>query len=105
MVLINNVPTKMAIMAGKLVLSGSFTGVIGGTMTCGTADAHGSASITWAPDFITAPIIVGTAFSAGASTTSIMGVQLTAVTVSGADITCYASGGSVNVIMVGEARL
>jgi len=105
MVLLNDKPSQLAMMAGKLVLSGSFTGVIGGKMTCGTADAHGSAQITWAPPFITAPIILGQTFSAVATTASGLGVFFTAVTVSNADVVCYASGGSVNMILFGEARL
>lgn len=105
MVLLHDKGTKLAILAGKLKLSSAFTDVIGGTMTVGTADGDGSALITWAPAFISAPIVVGTAFSAGATSTTIMGVQFTGVTVSNAYIECYASGGSVNIIAVGEARL
>lgn len=105
MVLFHDKGTKMAILAGKLTLSGGFTDVIGGRMTVGTADGDGSALITWAPAFISAPVIVAQAFSAASTTTTIMGVALTGITVSNASIECYASGGSVNIIAIGEARL
>jgi hypothetical protein len=105
MTLFNDKPTQLATIVGKYVCSGGCTDVIGGTMTAGTADAGGSALITWAPAFISAPVIIAQGFSAAGTTSTLMGCLVTGVTVSNAYIECYASGGSVNVIAIGQARL
>ena len=52
-----NADNQLAMIAGKYVMSGSCTDVIGGTMTAGTMSA--SALLTFAPAFESAPIIVG----------------------------------------------
>lgn len=105
MVLLNDKPTRLAIIVGKYLLSGNCTDVIGGTMTAGTADAYGSNLITWAPPFISAPIILVNAISAGATTATIMPISITGVTVSNAYLQCYASGGGTNLLLIGEAKL
>ena len=105
MTLLHNKPTKLSIIAGKVVLSGSCTDVIGGTMTAGTFDSAGSGLITFSPAFISAPIVFAQAASAASTTATIMPVAVTGVTVSNCSIECYASGGSVNIMLVGEARL
>jgi len=105
MALFNAVPIQMAMIAGKVVGSGSCTGVIGGTMTAGSFDSGGSALITRAPAFKTAPIVVGNAFSAAATTGSIMPINISGVTVSNCTVQYYASGGSINLVAIGEAKL
>ena len=105
MALFHGKETRLGYIIGKVVLSGSCTDVIGGTMTAGAFDAEGSGLITFAPPMVTAPIILANAFSAGAVTGSLMPVNITGVTVSNFYIEYYASGGAMNVAIIGEARL
>ena len=103
--LFNDKPTQLAMIAGNYTLSVGCTNVIGGTITAGTADAYGSALLTFSPPFIATPIILATAFSAASTTATIMPVALTGAGVSNVSIECYASGGSVGLLIIGEARL
>ena len=100
-----NIANQVSIIAGKYVLSGSCTDVIGGTMTAGSADSAGSNLITWSPAFVSAPMVFANAFSAASTTATIMPLAITGVTVSNCYVQCYASGGSMNIMCVGETRL
>lgn len=105
MALFNDKPTQFGFIVGHIAGSGSATGVIGGTMTAGTFDSGGSALITFAPPFISAPIVVAQALSAAATTASIMAVNVTGVTVSNCYIQYYASGGSIDICLFGLQRM
>lgn len=100
-----NNPIQMWLVAGKYALSGNCSGVVGGTMTAGTADAYGSNVIYWTPAFISAPMVFAQAFSAAGTTATIMPVNVTGVTNCGCYVECYASGGSMSILCLGEARL
>lgn len=98
-------PIQLTLIAGKYALSGNCSGVLGGTMTAGTADAYGSNVIYWTPPFISAPLVFAQAFSAASTTATIMPIAVTGVTNCGCYVQCYASGGSMSILALGEARL
>lgn len=109
MSLFNAVPVQMAMIAGKYVMSGGCTDVIGGTMTAGAMSA--SALLTFAPPFVSAPIIVGSVMAGLAGggavlTASNYLIGFTGVTVSNAYLmTLGASGCVIAIQAVGEAKL
>jgi hypothetical protein len=109
MALFNDKPTQLAMIAGKYEMSAGCTGVIGGTMTAAAMTA--SALLTFAPPFISAPIIVASIQSGiiggAVLTASNFLVSFTGVTVSNAYISMLGggSGATVGIIAIGEARL
>ena len=109
MSLFNDKPTQLAVIIGKYVASGGFTDVIGGTLTAGTCDVGGSATITWAPAMISAPsIMVCINSGLGTNTTSISDPVISAVTVSNANFVAGgtpASGATYAFMIIGQARL
>lgn len=107
MVLLNNKPTELAMIAGKYVMSGSCTDVIGGTLTAGTPDNESSGLLTWAPPFNSAPMIFGT-INSGSVATSSPAVRFTGVGVSNAYVTMSENGDSgvtIGIVLMGESRL
>ena len=107
MVVLNDKPTQLGMIVGKYVYSGGCTDVIGGTMTAGTADAA-SALITFAPPFISAPVVNVTvqAGIGAVMTASNWLVGVTGVTVSNAYImTPSGSGCTIAVQAFGLQRL
>lgn len=111
MALFNDKPTQLAMILGKYVMSGGCTDVIGGTMTAGTADANGSALITFAPPFISAPVVIaqlqaGVGGGGAALTASNYSWMVTGVTVSNCYIaTLNGSGCTYSFSILGLARL
>jgi len=106
--LFHDKPTQLAMIAGKYVMSGGCTDVIGGTMTAGAMTA--SALLTFAPAFISAPSLFATVqegITGGAvMTASNFQVQFTGVTVSNAYLsTLNASGCTISIMALGQARL
>lgn len=100
-------PPQLAIIAGKIVMSGNCTDVIGGTMTAGTFDGDSSGLITWTPPFKSAPTVMASLNSGGATTTSPV-VRITGVGVGTAYVTMGESplsGFTVGIIAIGEAKL
>ena len=108
--LLHNKPTQLGWIAGKYIVSGNCTDVIGGTLTAGsTTAAQASALLTWEPAFVSAPTILATINSGGATTTS-PSARFTGVTVSNAYI-AIAGGASpisdvtVGIMILGEVKL
>lgn len=107
MALFHDKPTQLAMICGKVVLTGNCTDVIGGTMTAGTFDVDGSGLLTWAPPFISAPIILGTSNS-GALTVTSPTVRFTGVGVSTAYLTVGATASeeqTIGIVLMGQAKL
>lgn len=113
MVLLHNQPTKLAIITGKYVMSSAdgCTDVIGGTMTAGSLTAaQGSALLTWAPPFVSAPMIFGTVNKSNPAATTNATVRFTGVTVSNAYVMMAAGNNAcsqavIGITVIGEARL
>lgn len=110
MAVFHDKPPQLAVIAGKVVMSVGVTGALGGTLTgCTTAlmDANSSGLLTWAPPFVSAPVVLASINSGPATTTSPV-VRLTGITVSNAYLTMGESpltNVTVGVVIIGEARL
>ena len=107
--LLHDKDPQVALIFGNCPTSGTFSQVIGGTMTAGTWDDETSALITWAPPFIVAPTLIATLMSGGGITTSPT-VRFSGVTVSNAYVslgeTAIANtGATVSIIAIGRSRL
>ena len=102
---------QLGYIVGKINQSGSCTDVIGGTMTAGTFDSAGSGLITFAPPFVSAPIvqvsIQGGIDGGGATlTASNYLVQMTGVGVSNVSIAgTEGSGLIVGITAIGLQKL
>lgn len=106
-----NADNQLAIIAGKVVLSGGCTDVIGGTMTAGAMT--NSCLLTFAPAFVSAPIMIGSVMAGiggggAAMTGSNFTIGFTGVTVSNAYVMVPAdssSGTVISVAAIGLAKL
>ena len=101
-------PPQLAFIAGKIVCSGSATGVIGGTMTAGTFDNESSALIEWQPPFVSAPQILASINSGLNATITSPVVRFSGVTACGAYMTMGEtglSGATIGILLLGEAKL
>jgi len=107
--LLHDKDPQVALIFGKCPTSGNFSQVIGGTMTAGTWDDETSSLITWAPPFISAPILIGTLMSGGLTTTSPV-VRFSGVGVSNAYVTMGETalantGATISILAIGRSRL
>ena len=99
MALLNaNIDSQFGVIVGKYVQSGACTDVIGGTMTAGSMSA--SALLTFAPPFVSAPVIVGSVMAGiggggAVLTASNYFVGFTGVTVSNAYVMTFEGSGCV----------
>lgn len=104
-----NADNQLGFIVGKYVMSGACTDVIGGTMTAGAMSA--SALLTFAPPFVSAPVIVASIMAgleggAAVFTASNYSLMLTGVTVSNAYVaTLGASGCVVSIQAFGLQKL
>lgn len=103
MTLVEN-QTRLAVIAGTIVLSGSATNVVGGVMTAGTFDADASAALTF-DAFKAAPRVF-----LSPNTNVDLGYQLTGLGVSNVSVrlimsAATASGGDFNVMLIGLQNL
>lgn len=110
MVNLNSRPTRLGVIAARFSASGSIASGgswYGGTITAGTADASGSALLTFDP-FMSAPICIGTYENFGARTANITQIAFTGVGVSNVYVNhgCTpASRGQIHVTLFGEVKL
>lgn len=110
MVCFHDKPPQIAFIMGKYIFSGQCTDVIGGTLTAGaTTAAAASAKLTWSPEFVTAPIILGCVQGSGLAITGPT-VRFTGIANSYGYAVLAAgaspiSGVEASIMIIGEAKL